>query len=80
MRLDEVTAEIRPRSDWESVDLGLAAGASVASVGAALVANMTSVGATVAGSGVDPSGFAAYFGSNFSIVLPQVTDASSYRS
>ncbi len=24
MRLDEVTAEIRPRSDWEAVDLGLA--------------------------------------------------------
>ena len=24
MRLDELTAEIRPRSDWESVDLGLA--------------------------------------------------------
>ena len=24
MRLDQVTAEIRPRSDWESVDLGLA--------------------------------------------------------
>ncbi|MEI7908243.1 MAG: DUF4129 domain-containing protein [Verrucomicrobiota bacterium] len=24
MRLDEVTAEIRPRSDWESVDLGFA--------------------------------------------------------
>ena len=24
MRLDAVTAEIRPRSDWEAVDLGLA--------------------------------------------------------
>ena len=24
MRLDTVTAEIRPRSDWEAVDLGLA--------------------------------------------------------
>ena len=24
MRLEDVTAELRPRSDWEAVDLGLA--------------------------------------------------------
>jgi len=54
-----------------AVDLGLASGASVASVGAALVAAMNTASAVVGASGDVPAGFAAYFGTNFSITLPQ---------
>lgn len=55
-----------------AVDLGLAANASLASVGEALLEEMDSEGGTVAPSGVNPSGFAAYFGTNLGITLPQV--------
>lgn len=57
-----------------AVDLGLAAGASIAAVGTALAARMNSVSATVDPSGAGGSnsdGIAMYFADNFGIELPQ---------
>jgi hypothetical protein len=55
-------------------DLGLTGTPTNAQVGTALVASMTSAGATVAASGTNganASGFAMFFANNWGIVLPQ---------
>lgn len=53
-----------------AVDLGLAKGASYATLGPALVAAMNSVGASVAPTTGNPNGIAAWFATNFNLNLP----------
>ena len=53
-----------------AAELGLAANATMADVGTALVAQMTTATASVAAEANNPTGFAAYFDTNFSIILP----------
>jgi hypothetical protein len=53
-----------------SVELGLAANATMADVGTALIAQMATATASVAPEANNPTGFAAYFDTQLSIILP----------